>query len=779
MTLERTVLASADVLEHQSIVSGIIREGVKNRFKEDGASAELGELWQYFGDFCEAPRVESDSQFCTCRRFSTGVKLLRGNRWVLQCIITAATFDGRTFADYRDSGEVDFLREMIEAKRAGRVTRQNRPVDVRVLHHPGQGALPKVYELAEPGLLNNHIRATGKPQESWDSPTVRCLAFDRRVWDLPAEEVRLVLDTQITREEHSDTILEPGERARLVRQMRDFIDGADIHGKPLLLSKDPVDAAELGGTVILPPKIRVRGPGERETIVKVPDASLAGLKERARQRSEHIRKYGFLQQRAINPLLAWPARLSRQGGDRLRDHLNDIWAQQGIDYRFDLVTYGNVEDIRRTVEEGGYDALLAVLPEGSAAPRRESDTHEAIKQRIPVPSQCIQRDNTLPTRWLSSSPTDLQRADPILARRIRQRYEMCLGNLLVKCHWFPFAPAEPFHYNVQVGLDVGGVHNTDAMACLGYGFRDPLRLLAFRPEEIPIDVQKAEPIPTQCLYRGLLKLFDIVHAELRAAHIQPEFDRTIFYRDGPLLGSGDLWNERDALEMLHAQLLHRGWLTSHSEWTAVEILKQAEGWRIFGEDGTLTNPVVGFCLFPYDDNRALLTTTGAPYLGQGTASPIVANVVAICGTPSQENAIRDLVWQADMSFTKPDMGMKLPWVLNVANKGALQLSRSYRISGITAWCTSGAQTEWRSPTLHRVPPYAAHVPTMRPRSTPFRNPACLLDRAAHGAEPSPAARTAAAPAPCKGRTRHAHIRLRALGRPGPRTYCASAPSISA
>jgi hypothetical protein len=45
--------------------------------------------------------------------------------------------------------------------------------------------------------------------------------------------------------------------------------------------------------------------------------------------------------------------------------------------------------------------------------------------------------------------------------------------------------------------------------------------------------------------------------------------------------------------------------------------------------------------------------------------------------------IQDVVWQADMCFTKPDMGMSLPWVLNVADKGALQLSKSYRICGIT------------------------------------------------------------------------------------------------
>ena len=42
-----------------------------------------------------------------------------------------------------------------------------------------------------------------------------------------------------------------------------------------------------------------------------------------------------------------------------------------------------------------------------------------------------------------------------------------------------------------------------------------------------------------------------------------------------------------------------------------------------------------------------------------------------------------MVWEADMCFTKPDIGMSLPWVLHVSDAGALQLARSYQITGIT------------------------------------------------------------------------------------------------
>lgn len=81
---------------------------------------------------------------------------------------------------------------------------------------------------------------------------------------------------------------------------------------------------------------------------------------------------------------------------------------------------------------------------------------------------------------------------------------------------------------------------------------------------------------------------------------------------------------------------------------------------------------------------ALVCTTGAPYLSQGTASPLKICAIDIYGQASLEDVVHDLLWEADMCLTKLDMGMSLPWVLHVADTGALQLARSYRISGITA-----------------------------------------------------------------------------------------------
>ena len=119
-------------------------------------------------------------------------------------------------------------------------------------------------------------------------------------------------------------------------------------------------------------------------------------------------------------------------------------------------------------------------------------------------------------------------------------------------------------------------------------------------------------------------------------------------------------------------------------WTAVEVMKNAEEWRLLRGGNEVSNPLVGQCVFPFEDeNTGIVCTTGLPYLPQGTAAPLKIGIVDIRGRARREEVVRDLVWEADMCFTKPDMGMSLPWVLHVADAGALQVSRAYKINGLT------------------------------------------------------------------------------------------------
>lgn len=688
VTFEETLTASVSNPAHRRIVEGIIREGLKKHFKGN-VSDELGDLWQDFNSFCQSPVYSDADEFAFCRRFSPFAKFLKGNRLVVQLMVNTVTVDQQSFSDYYRRGDVRELADYIEAKRANRLNRDNRPIAIRVLHDQSTDhqAIVEPLELSAPDAIGAHATLSRHEQQALAGGMVGCRKFKRDPFDVSMNEVRLILDTQITRESHDETIIDPVERDRLCRALRNFIDGTDIFGQKLLLSDTCVRVGDFSCETVLPPAIRVRDKHKGESEIAGPSRSTdSELRKRVRERASRIRSHGFLQSRPIKPLLAVPKWFGKERAKRMASDLTYIWKSQAIDYRFDCGPYHDAHDLARWVEKEGYDAVLVVLPESSRRGSSPNDTHDQIKKAVTVPTQCIHHNNTLPDSWVDKRPREFSDAEPRLASRIRQRYNLCLGNLLVKHHWVPFAPTEPFYYNVHVGIDVGGRHNNTAMVCLGHGFAAPTDDIVFLPDEIPIDTQKAEPIPTDSLFNGLRSTFQALRTDLHEAKAHSDFNRVLFFRDGHFLGDKDEWNELDAIHQLHSVFQERGWIDESAIWTAVEVLKSAEGWRLIGNTGAgPDNPLVGRCVFPFDDESlGLVCTTGRPYLSQGTACPLRIRIRDIAGTSSRSEVVRDLVWEADMCFTKLDMGMRLPWVLNVADSGALQASKRYKISGIPA-----------------------------------------------------------------------------------------------
>jgi hypothetical protein len=738
VTYDRSVQTDPNRREHRKVIAGVLKDAAKKAFKEHH-SRVLGPLWQDFDRFCQVPEDSGTEEFLFCRKIGFTPKVLRGNRWVIQVVITTATVDGRTFRDYYAAGEADRLADMIEIKQANRLDHQNRPVAVRVLREQStpSGTDVVALELESPEQIVGHGRLSRREQAALAGKSFQCRVFAKdpvRVRKLhlcrkslcvngdrcpeavpartsvgspfhgtetislqslkaymqfprvPLDELRLIVDAQLTGADHSETIIEPNERQELLGQVRDILHAMEAHGRQIPLSDTPVDAAAFPTQIIPLPATRVRGPyGREKTLPHCERVNEGALRDRVKDRIDHVRRYGFLYHRPIHHLLACPTGFGADRAIRMKNDLNSILKSEGVEYAFEEFIYRDVEDLRQHITGNGFDALLAILPESRNSSYGDDDTHERIKRRIDVPSQCIHHDNTLPNALIGKTHQELRVSDPKISGRVRQKYENSIWNLLVKHHWVPFAPNDPFHYNVQVGLDVGGRHNDAAMACLGYGFRDPRNGLLFRPEEIPIDTKKKEPIPTDCLYEGLLQMFEATHRELAACGESPDFERVLFFRDGGLRGDGAAWNEIDAIERLHKELIRLEWVSDRSVWTAVEVMKQAEDWRIMRFDNGPQNPLVGYCLMPFDDDAtALVCTTGAPYLTQGTAGPLKVSMIDVYGNASMGEVLRDVIWSADLAFTKIDMGLRLPWTLHVADAGALQSARSYKITGVTA-----------------------------------------------------------------------------------------------
>lgn len=656
--------ATASNPNHQAIVAGILRESIKQHFKNP-PSDELGTLWQDYNDFCQMPDLmNSDQGIIYCRKFHVSPELLEGGRWVLQIAITTKSLDGLTVADYYRSGEVRQLAEMIQLKRENRLTRQNTPPEIRVWRSQGD-AQAIVIELDNPDEIIAHAKLDPIDQVARVDQTILCKQYKKRPVPVPLSEIRLIPEAQIAQERHRETIIAPNERTGWYGKLRDFFNGMDAYGKTINLAEAPVDVQQFFSIPFKPPSLRVKPSPKGVDLIPVPKDGLPQkLKQRRRTLVDHIRRYGYLQQRPINPLFAYHKNYGR--AEWLKRKLNGLVTQQGLNFRFEKrCPYETVHDIKQEVERGKYDALFVVLPEGRHQKRSDTDTHEKLKKAISIPSQCIQPHNT----------------------RSRERVEQCILNLLVKHHWVPFAPADTFYYNVHIGFDVGGKSNNRVMVCVGYGFIQPSEGFTFLLKEVNVETRQVEPIPADHLYSGLLSIFDDLFHDLKGAGIkEPDFNRALFFRDGELRGQGKHWNEKDALDKLRKELRRREWIDDDALWTATEISKRASYWRVLSRNhDTIGNPTVGKCFFPFDDkNSAIICTTGEPYLSpQGTASPLLVRVQDIYRRANPEEALRDLFWETDMCFTKIDTGVKLPWVLHVANEGALQLSKAYQITGIT------------------------------------------------------------------------------------------------
>ncbi len=679
VTPQQTLTVSPNDPEHHAIVSGLLRDGVRKHFK-DHRSGLLGDLWQDYGDFCQMPDQADGGRYVFCRKFLVAAELLR-NGWVLQTEVSTACIDGWTIADYYSRGAVADLARAIVAKREGRLTRRNTPIairawhDMRAEHHIDAD----VRDICDPDQFLRDAKLETRQQQASATSTVVCQKFGQPAGDIRPDRLRLILDTQMTREDHAETILDPRDRADWYSAMRAFMEGADIAGNSLCLSDQQLDTLDYRGRTISPPAITIATANGTELLPAPVRFDSRSISQRSKRRIDAISRHGFVQSHPINPVLACPGKWPHARALRLLRDLNYHLENIGAAYRLNgPVSFSDAHQLRTKI--GSADSALVVLPRDGG-----DDLHDRIKRQLEIPSQCIMAQNTLGHNWVDKSWQSIREQNARYARRIERQYKLTLMNLLVKLGWVPFAPAQPFHYGVHIGIDVGGKHNNKVMACACYGLGTPDDGLLVLPHEIEVNSQQAEPIPSADLYNGLRDLVDDLCVHIRGFGGEPDFSRVLFLRDGVFLGKGDHWNEMDAISRLAESMRKDELLRSDCCWTGAEISKRAARWRMLRRSQPAAqNPIVGECIFPFRSDRSfLLATTGQPYLPQGTASPLLVTARDVIGNADIDAVADDIVWAADMCFTKPDQGMSLPWALHVADTGALQKSRAYLIQGVT------------------------------------------------------------------------------------------------
>ena len=217
VTYDRSVQTDPYRREHRKVIAGVLKDAAKKAFKENH-SRVLGPLWQDFDRFCQVPEDSGTEEFLFCRKIGFTPKVLRGNRWVIQVVITTATVDGRTFRDYYAAGEADRLAEMIEIKQANRLDHQNRPVAVRVLREQStpSGTDVVALELESPEQIVGHGRLSRREQAVLAGKSFQCRVFAKDPVRVPLDQLRLIVNAQLTGADHSETIIDPDERQELV-----------------------------------------------------------------------------------------------------------------------------------------------------------------------------------------------------------------------------------------------------------------------------------------------------------------------------------------------------------------------------------------------------------------------------------------------------------------------------------------------------------------------------------------------------------------------------------
>ena len=677
---------SAQNPSHRHAVREVIKRSVRNHLKFN-YQEELGPLWQDFGGFCESPALKQPTGDATyCRRLEIVPEVLAGGRWVVKIDLSTRSVDTRSLADYYYTGEVETLETYIRLKRTNRLNRsQSGATAIRVLEFCKGSSNYRVRDLVQPEAFAEHTKLPPTAQREFADKGVVCSNFPSRDATIALANLHLILDTQITGEAHRETILDPSLRDEWYYRVRNSVVDAELLGVRLALTPDLVIVPDSRQQLIAPPALSLKiNKGTVGTLPAPKGVTAEALSQRITERNRKVRQHGFLTSRPTSPLLAWPNRFSKQQAERMLDDLNLLAREQGAPIKIGgPFMYDAPLDIAREIERTGYDSVIAVLPEGSRQPQQDHDTHERIKKALQVESQCIHYDKTLHPRWLKASWGEIENRDRYQARSTESNYRAVLLNLLVKRGWLPFFPADPFAFNVHVGIDVGGIHNSVAAVCVGYGLSDSRP--AFLPEKLESSAPQADPIHPDTLATGLLDIFRRIARPFTDRGLSPNFERLLFFRDGDLKGQGDAWHESDAFETLFRELREENLVSDEAVWVAVEISKRATLFKQFSQmDGRLLNPTIGQVTFPYDDEHlALVSTTGEPYLSQGTAAPLLVKMRPVVGNFDKVDVLRDLIWEADMCFTKLDTGMSLPFVLHVADKGALQMSRLYTYTGIT------------------------------------------------------------------------------------------------
>lgn len=310
-----------------------------------------------------------------------------------------------------------------------------------------------------------------------------------------------------------------------------------------------------------------------------------------------------------------------------------------------------VLDVNRVEEGYALLVLPGVLRENQQA---LATLHDCAKReffpRLHIQCASIQKVAGYFQPYPDNKQPSLVRYRPIPEKLARLKsYLFNLGleylNLNLK---FPYALANPLHYDVYVGMDVQGRY-------VGFTFfyKNGV-VIRFKQEAItlPAKSNRVEKVKASQVERVL---FDTLKEQLRLYCPNP--NGIVLLRDGRSFNESSVLQRVIQRLDVEANVLKRDAIA----WAVVEVQKQtAMPLRLVTQtDGheRVENPIAG-TYWLRNEQEGYLFTTGYPFRVEGTARPLHA--VKVAGNARFVSILEDVFAQTMLAFSAPDLSNSLP-----------------------------------------------------------------------------------------------------------------------
>jgi argonaute-like protein implicated in RNA metabolism and viral defense len=179
--------------------------------------------------------------------------------------------------------------------------------------------------------------------------------------------------------------------------------------------------------------------------------------------------------------------------------------------------------------------------------------------------------------------------------------------------------------------------------------------------------QRAEEIDPVELRRIIVNM-----VKLRREHV----NTMVFHRDGEFTD-----RELDGISQVKSDLIKEGVMSDNSTITCVNI-KKTVPYRLYEVLGEKQDGCKIGSYLLLDAHSAILATSGAPLLRQGTARPLLVELVPPYDIGNIRTTIQDIYYLSFMHWGSILLKMKLPATLRYADALTPFALRNIRVTGV-------------------------------------------------------------------------------------------------